>query len=894
MKILAYGGNEYSMRTLIGEWPGISSEYLGDLYGIPSGSPSFGLVFPGGSPALLYRERINPQYRGGYPYTVLLDLGPWEGANTLWRRAGWNAAGLLECMFGAQSSRRATFMNPEQLSTALLNSVVEEILAKRELDRFAQQTTKLTAFEEKWANFVGGSLHAEVPVVAPPRALGIERRPTMAELASLSSRLPTWLRTGRGWMVGGSYTQAAGFGAGALLDDEPFGENIDPSPVIRDGDQLQSLLQQLSESPSTAERAGELVNQPAVNWPDAKQFFERAALLRQATDGDDSAFPAKLPEDGMLSAEIFAAAFQNARDKAVRQTRIGPNQTRAILESRRHIGPTRIPRAMVPYLDADALSRQLDAESVPPHIPEYLELSPDLCLSLCKRQMIAKKGDLTRPDLEKWRRFLRDTEAEDAENEFLRDFAQRQPWLAPWKSSEDPRLNQILKQEAASRLRKGPNSHVRTWLYDSLCFLPAEEVNGELEKFKGNLDRSLKDLTLQLREEPRQMGAPARGWLKQLASSSLRGDLAVETKLAIAFENPSGWASFWSLSQALHDGKAFAGKEVPKEERAILAMECMDLLRLCLHSKQLRISVPEFVQIAKLLELQKRFAGPLGDLASDPQFQPYSEALQPAQKKGAVNSSKSAAGAIALSELCTEASKIRYAIDKVLKAIADSDRVIAPDAAQEIDPDQYDDLADLLLIDWARGNSPSTTSPEQNGSERYGALPTNLGAVLIGASGLMLGAVAWTVRFLHLTTPLLGVPGAEQHRLPLELAGTALAIIGLALLIFGLFPPTYTVTISGKAWVRLRKVIASLLADGDRYTRRRCEELITNISNSGAQKFQVEGSFDWLLLLYLGSDGEQTPPLEPATSNQLKRVRRSIFFVLDRAGLIQKRGWFGG
>jgi len=139
MKILAYGGNEYSMRTLIGEWPGISSEYLGDLYGIPSGSPSFGLIFPGGSPALLYRERINPQYRGGYPYTVLLDLGTWEGADTLWSRAGWNAAGLLECMFGAQSSRRATFMTPERLSTALLTSVVEEILAKRELDRFTMR-----------------------------------------------------------------------------------------------------------------------------------------------------------------------------------------------------------------------------------------------------------------------------------------------------------------------------------------------------------------------------------------------------------------------------------------------------------------------------------------------------------------------------------------------------------------------------------------------------------------------------------------------------------------------------------------------------------------------------------------------------------------------------------
>jgi hypothetical protein len=158
---------------------------------------------------------------------------------------------------------------------------LKRFLAKRELDRFAQETTRLAAFEKRWASFLAGSLNSQVPVVAPPRALGVEQRPTMAELASLCFRLPPWLRTGRGWMVGGSYTQAAGFGAGALLDDEPFGEKIDPSAVIRDGDQLQSLLQQLSESPSTAERARELVNQPAINWPDAKQFFERAGLWRR-------------------------------------------------------------------------------------------------------------------------------------------------------------------------------------------------------------------------------------------------------------------------------------------------------------------------------------------------------------------------------------------------------------------------------------------------------------------------------------------------------------------------------------------------------------------------------------------------------------------------------------
>jgi hypothetical protein len=158
----------------------------------------------------------------------------------------------------------------------------------------------------------------------------------------------------------------------------------------------------------------------------------------------------------------------------------------------------------------------------------------------------------------------------------------------------------------------------------------------------------------------------------------------------------------------------------------------------------------------------------------------------------------------------------------------------------------------------------------------------------------MLGATAWTLRFLPLPIPLLGALGAEQHHLPLELAGAFIAIIGLALLIRGFFPPIYTVTLSKKTWTRLKKVVANLLASGDRYTKRRCGELITNISKSGARNFSVGGSFDWLLLLYLGSGGEQITQLEPAISNQLKRVRGSILFALDRAGLIQKRGWFRG
>lgn len=887
MKILAYGGNEYSIRAMIGEWPGISVEHLGDLYGIPSGSPSFGLVFPAGSPALLYRERINPQYRGGYPYTVLLDLGPWDGADTLWGRASWNAAGLLECMFGTQSPRRSIFMAPEHLSTAALHSVIEEILAKHELDRFAQQPTAPAAFEKNWASFLAGSLDSSVPVVAPPQALGMEQRPTMAELANLSFRLPPWLRTGRGWMVGGSYTQAAGFGAGALLDDELFGEKIDPSQVIRDGDQLQSLFQQLTENSATAVLARELINQPAFRWPDSKQFFDHARLWRQVVDGDDSAFQEDLPQDGMFAAEIFGAAFENAMDKARSQTRIGPNQTRAILELRHRFGPTRIPRAMVPFLDVNALSRQLDTESVPPRVPEYLELPPDLCLALSKRQMMAKKRNLTPADLGSLRQFLRDTGSADVESDFLHDFVRQLPWLAPWKNSEDRKLHQILKDEAASRLDKGTGNIFRTWLYDAATFLPAEQVNVELERFKDSLDASLKDLVLQLEEEPRQMGVQARAWIKQLALSGLRDHIGAEAKLAIAFESPQGWTDFWSLSQALKDGKPFAAREVPREQRATLAKECVDLLRLYSRSNQLHISVPEFVQIVKQLELQKRFPTALRALAADPQSRRYYEAL-PAQKKGAPSPSKlellnSEKDRAASPQLLTEASRVRHAIDQVLNEIADFDATIAPQPRRGGDSEAYDDLADLLLIDWVCGKSP-----QRNSQEQYAQLPLNFVAILTGIAGLLLGATAWVLPVVvHVGAAALG-----QFRLPLELTATTIAILGLAQLIRGLFPPTYTLNLSGRTWKRVRKVVTNLVADGNPHTEHRCRELIENIAQAGTQNFNVSSSFDWILLLFLGSEPEAIDRCAQAGST--KRVRRAILSALDSAGLIQRKGWFRG
>lgn len=890
MKILAYGGNQYSIRAVIGEWPAISSEVLGDLYGIPSGSASFGLVFPAGSPALLYRERINPQYRGGYPYTVLLDLGPWDGADSLWKRAGWNAAGLLECMFGAESPRRAAFMAPERLNPAQLHSIVEEILARRELDRFAQTAAGPANLEKKWASLLAGSLGSSVPVVAPPKALGLDRRPTMAEMASLSLRLPLWLRTGRGWMVGGSYTQAAGFGAGALLDDEPFGEKADPSGVIREGEQLQALLAELGSFPATAKKAQELVAMPAFAWPDASQFFERASLLRRAAAGDDSAFEQELPEDGMLAREIFEAAFQNAQEKAGRQARIGPHQTRAILESRRRFGQ-RISSSLARFLDLDALNGQLDLESAPPNIPEYLELPAEICAARCKSQLEAVKGDLSKADLENWRRFLRESGAADAENDFLKEFAWRQHRLWRWKSSDDRKLNEILKQEAAYRLNKGPANYRPTWLFGSLFFLPKEDVSAQLERFKDKLDAPLKDLVLQLQAEPAEMGTPARKWLTELAASDLRGNLSVETKLEIAFVNPSGWATLLNLSESLRGNKPFAGKEAQKAEREILAQECVEMLSLYTRSGQLHASEREFRNIAKVLDLEKRYPAELKRLGPDLGFnrklRRSEDSPEPDPRVVEIDATGSDRGLAASTDLFATASQLRSAIDRFANATSAPGEDFSAGTRRRNDSEKYNDLADLLLLQRYGAHSLDAASQQE-----YVRLPIELSAVSRGVAGLAIAAAAWYLR-IH-TPPIPIVDSLGQHPVILSLAAALFAIIGLVELARGLSRRVYTVNYSKEAWQRLQRSVTNL-GKHDSSTRHRSQELIEAVAQSGWHDLKIGGSFDWLLLLHIGGDQDRLAEFfDENNSKHVSRVHRRIVALLERGGLIERKGWLRG
>ena len=217
------------------------------------------------------------------------------------------------------------------------------------------------------------------------------------------------------------------------------------------------------------------------------------------------------------------------------------------------------------------------------------------------------------------------------------------------------------------------------------------------------------------------MGKAVRTWLKQLASSDLRNHIGVEAKLAIAYESPPGWDEFHALSRALKEGNAFAAKEVAKEKRAVLAGECIQLLQLYAGNKQLRIPVPEFVRIATALELPKRFGSELSELAPDPQFRRYYEALLPALKKGAAGGLRTRAGCGCKVSSCSE----RPANCATRLTDRERNRGFRSDDSAGFGP----------------GNrSPAIRRPRRSSSHRLGprqiALARVPGAVCVAANGL--------------------------------------------------------------------------------------------------------------------------------------------------------------
>jgi hypothetical protein len=924
MKILAYGGNQYSIRAKIGDWPETLTASLGDFYGIPPGLASFGVIFPGPSPCLLYRERMNVEMRsGGYPYTVLIDIGPASGGNKYWSAAQYNAAALLYFLFRPESRWRASLLAPENLSPALLEATLNELLAERLLEEFRDPGADGQA-PTSWASLVVGSVIPEDPTVATPRSLALTVRPSMKEVAGWTARMPPVTRIGRGWMVGGSLTQAAAFGAVLLVDDQPYGADADPRATMEAGSRVLNLL-------DGAIRSGEIEPELSDGREEVSELFRRLLLLERVRQGGEDPYREPLPMEGPLNVAIFDAALHSAELMAGRGQRMGPMQSRAILEAAR-ARDAYLNEGVFRILDDETLRRWLEERNIPPEpIPPGFDLPPAILSTRCLDRIGAEGW--SPGTLEKHRRYLLENRAERAEQNLLDQVASHlsSPLTAWAGRGDDPKLEKLLHAEAERRFTA---RHGKSWLADAVHLLGAKWVMEQLESSRDDLDLPVRSL---LDEKP--LSVEAREVLESLAESAVRPRLGMTLKVAIAEKVHAGWESLWLVAESLQGRGQFPAGRL-KGDREILAAECMDLLESYASAGRLRISKLAFGTIAKTLRLNDGYEKRLRALAKEnfafariyPASGTVADAVAPLpirrtdSRRGERDAPEKTSGP-RISDRparATEAANARPRASGRLAEPAKSEAPVEEIFAGEIDREDnaagrrglnalkeagsiYRSVAELIeALEQGKVRFAATSGKDRD--SEWDALVDvlrfrKLAAVRgkgrapqdYGPEGSHM-PLAVTVFFVTAAVLITGLAAAGVFRNPIPGVSTRMLIAGLFLtgaIFFSVsraLAQRYTLNLPGEQYDRLDNLMDQLLERGkNSYALSREKYLLERIAAD--RPLGGLGSFDRALLLYLGSHPKRVDEFASERPEAIRRIRRGIYEILIAEHMIRHKGW---
>jgi hypothetical protein len=195
------------MRRQFGDWQSIPRELLEDLYGLTSGTISFGMGLSKEKAFLILRERQNEQNRGGYAYSLLLDPG-----EDTWRAFGWNAAALAHTIMTRPELHAALVEWPERPTREVLCGMLADLRPDP-----PPPAAAFCANPRLAATWIGCTLQASSATVNPAD-LDLQGRPTPAQVAAFLTTLPPCFRGGRGWLMNGSRVHGQHLGAHLVAD----------------------------------------------------------------------------------------------------------------------------------------------------------------------------------------------------------------------------------------------------------------------------------------------------------------------------------------------------------------------------------------------------------------------------------------------------------------------------------------------------------------------------------------------------------------------------------------------------------------------------------------------------------------------------------------------------
>lgn len=199
--ILAYGGTAYSERRRVGQWPKIPDGSFQDMYGLKSDERdlTFGVGEKGNRRFVIIRQKQNPEARGGYPFTVLIDPG-----ETTWRMYRWNGAQMLKNILNDETLRERFLKRPE------------EIICTEEFDKIQNlDEGVLPLADEKIKQLAQAASEIREPIVIGPQVM---EKPTPERMAHALTALSDDERKDMTYLIGGGGVHGKSFGCRIVWD----------------------------------------------------------------------------------------------------------------------------------------------------------------------------------------------------------------------------------------------------------------------------------------------------------------------------------------------------------------------------------------------------------------------------------------------------------------------------------------------------------------------------------------------------------------------------------------------------------------------------------------------------------------------------------------------------
>lgn len=267
MRMLIYGGTEHNVRCRIGSWnvvPGV----LSDLYGIPESGWIIGFGILAGESFLFLKTMQRGAGGRPYAYTILLDPG-----EEIWEKFGWNAVSFALSLLNRNQYFEQLLNKPDFFDENRLKSMVEGL-----------SPLKFEAKYGKLSDLIAGSIFVEKPIAVNPKALGFGVS-DFEDIAAQIESLPPFLRTGKGWLFGGSLENAKYLGANVVFDENAVNLNQkEIEQIEHEGSILQQDLNHFSHLPEINPVLEEYRKVPIWQWETKFQlkpsdFFQRADEL---------------------------------------------------------------------------------------------------------------------------------------------------------------------------------------------------------------------------------------------------------------------------------------------------------------------------------------------------------------------------------------------------------------------------------------------------------------------------------------------------------------------------------------------------------------------------------------------------------------------------------------